>query len=298
MNSFGSFRNTNYSALKIAFMVLGFIIFLMPKNGFTQEEVNYVTLYDKGWDVSYWENVKYRGDIFTETRYGFSDLFDPFDPILICQVDNPQNCTLPPESPYTFQTLVARSYPGYSAFKVYIPPGNISFGFKGYVPELPDCVGIAVRFGMEPQGDYSPLKSVDEYIWASDTDNFISEPYQFFDQDVLIKNRTAYISFNLEGAPPGGGWLYFRVLKLTRNGYIKNFDSTMRVDIPTYADWFDTAEFDSAGNPTGGIDFGFDFDDLDENESGKIEMSDAILKLQRNKPQAEIDRILEILSGQ
>lgn len=261
-------------------------------------EDTYTPIYDKGWVVTYRD---LSGAWTEETRRGFNQFFDPYDPVLICQTIDEDACTVPPSLEAFSMVLASEpSYPEsdleYDFFKIYIPPGTIQVDFVSF-PAQADQIGYALRFRAPPSGDYDPLGPYASYDWSVNTPKDIRS---FEDRDVLINNSGGNIQVMGSGDFPeveNGGWLYVRVLRFEPGVKIYKFRVKKRFKTATYVEWFRNAEFDAAGNPTGGIDPGLGMDDLDEDGNGRIEMNDAVLKLQKGAPQTEIDAILEILTG-
>jgi hypothetical protein len=212
-----------------------------------QDLVRYYPLYDRGWTISYYEDQLYVGEVKTVTRSGFTGLYDPYDPILICQVENEDNCTTPPQDSYRFGHLADRQWPGVRTFRLYIPPGNEDFSFIAYLPQSAE-LGLAVRFREPPTGDYDNLVDYYSYDWTQDP----NEQFSFFEgNDVLARNQGGHIAFNVKGSPAGGGWLYFKTMSFDGSS-ISSFSHSLKVNMDTYASWYDNANFDGDGNPPPG----------------------------------------------
>jgi hypothetical protein len=279
------------------FVAIVSVSFFMLSKAAAQD--NYTPIYDKGWVVNYKD---LSGEWTQETRRGFNQFFDPDDPVLICQTLDENACEAPPPWDVFSMPLASEptGYPDcyltYDYFKIFIPPGTIEIDFVSYPPQ-DDLIGYAVRYGSPVQGNYDSLDSYSSYNWES-TPRYLSS---FEGRDVLIRNAGGNISVMGKGVFPEveeGGWLYVRVLRFDPMARIVKFKIVKKFNKSTYVDWFRNAEFDKNGNPTGGGNIGTGLDELDENNNGKVDMGDAILKLQNSSSDPNVDLILQILSGQ
>lgn len=255
----------------------------------------YIPLCNKGWTIKYTDT---NGDAAEKTYYGFKALHNPYDPIIVCRSET--GCEIPPSTSLMSFGLNSQDSPSWSLpgkyFKIYIPPGSRYFSFIGKTQQSAQ-LGFVVRFRTPPTGDYSALGDYDQYNWVSCP----SAPSDYEGQDILIQNSGGSLQVLGNTMFPEiqeGGWLYIQVLQFGRYD-CSFFRKTIEVNVNTYLNWFDDpSNFDSEGNPGDGTMPGTLLEELDENDNGRVDMEDAIIKLQRNQSDPMVNRILQILTGQ
>ena len=227
------------------------------------EHEDYIPLYEHGYEIRYCTGheddydgaADKLGNYTGEMRDSYQGFFNPYDPKLICQMEEGCSEDLPLEGDFIYgNALWEQVYPGYNNFRVFVAPGTTDFGLELY-PAQHDEIGVAVRFKKPVEGDYD-TDSIDYHhsdIW---TDQGHHDPLSLYEgEDILHKNHGGHITIGGTSQFPEleeGGWMYIKVLKFEDPGEpckFYKFAYGPRINNEAYVDWYDNAEFNAEGNP-------------------------------------------------
>lgn len=153
-----------------------------------------------------------------------------------------------------------RVNPG-SSFRVFVPGGTVSVNLITYF-NRDARIGIATRFGMEPQCTYNTTKNEDEYYdlpWNDDSGATLGElngnDYQtrnYGGHSKLIDMRMPIIEEKVVPlAPNSAGWIYVKAIPYVEGNTIKQVNFTVKVDVDAYNAWYETTEWSDDNNPVG-----------------------------------------------
>ena len=219
---------------------------------------DYTPFYENGYEIRYCPGheddydgaADKLGSWTEEMRDSYQGFFNPYDPKLICQMEEGCSEDLPPEEDFMFMHLSDKKFPdsGYDRFKFYIPKGAYYVNFQAFPPQY-DQIGFAVRFRNPVEGSYDTTGDYDDIDWLPSAPH---SPSEFETEDVLLQNEGGDILILGRNEFPEleeGGWMYVRVLKFEPSAYIHKVSHDLKMNIDTYTDWYSSADFNEDGNP-------------------------------------------------
>ena len=214
-------------------------VFSLNESSAAESPNDYTSIYSLGWDASYYDAS---GNIKTEILYSFKDLYNLYDSKILCK-----NESGPCPMPSTTKLSLKDSNFSFDRFRIYIPPGTYSLESLFYFMAS-DEVGLAVRYGSPPEGDYSNLRySEVDWDWESE----INSLDDYTGSDVLLQNSGGHITIlnSSLNVVTEGGWLYFKLLKFKGNERIYGIKHLNSVYTSDYNQWYNATEWINGDPP-------------------------------------------------